>query len=128
MLRVPWTPAAWEHTIYWQGQDHKQLRRINQLIQACLHDAFVEIDKPEPLRENLSGCWSRRIDDEPCSPHATGPQKPPLSPGGRGCSRCAFLICKASPAASRVLEGQCSVPDDFDRLGSEAIADLFEGA
>jgi Txe/YoeB family toxin of toxin-antitoxin system len=42
----------------------KQLRRINQLIQACLRDAFVGIGKPEPLRENLSGCWSRRIDDE----------------------------------------------------------------
>jgi toxin YoeB len=62
--RLTWTPAAWEDTIYWQGQDRKQLRRINQLIQACLHDAFVGIDKPEPLRENLSGCWSRRIDDE----------------------------------------------------------------
>lgn len=62
--RLTWTPAAWEDTIYWQGQDRKQLRRINQLIQACLRDAFVGISKPEPLRENLSGCWSRRIDDE----------------------------------------------------------------
>jgi len=40
------------------------MKRINQLIQACLRDAFVGIGKPEPLRENLSGCWSRRIDDE----------------------------------------------------------------
>ena len=39
-------------------------RRINQLIQACLRDAFVGIGKPEPLLETLSGCWSRRIDDE----------------------------------------------------------------
>ena len=62
--RLTWTPAAWEDTIYWQGQDRKQLRRINQLIQACLRDAFVGIGKPEPLRANLSGCWSRRIDDE----------------------------------------------------------------
>ena len=45
-------------------QDRRQLKRINQLIQACLRDAFVGIGKPEPLRENLSGCWSRRIDDE----------------------------------------------------------------
>ncbi|MEY3544032.1 MAG: toxin of the YoeB-YefM toxin-antitoxin system, partial [Cyanobacteriota bacterium] len=37
---------------------------INQLIQACLRDAFAGIGKPEALRENLSGCWSRRIDDE----------------------------------------------------------------
>lgn len=35
--------------------------RINQLIQACLHDALVGIGKPEPLREKLSGCWSRLI-------------------------------------------------------------------
>jgi toxin YoeB len=62
--RLTWTPAAWEDTIYWQGQDRKQLCRINQLIQACMRDAFVGIGKPEPLRENLSGCWSRRIDDE----------------------------------------------------------------
>jgi toxin YoeB len=46
------------------GQDRRQLKRINQLIQACLGDAFVGIGKPEPLRETLAGCWSRRIDDE----------------------------------------------------------------
>ena len=57
-------PAAWDDYLYWQGQDRKQLRRINQLIQACLRDPFVGIGKPELLRENLSGCWSRRIDDE----------------------------------------------------------------
>ena len=62
--RLAWTPAAWDDYLYWQGQDRKQLRRINQLIQACLRDPFVGIGKPEPLRENLSGCWSRRIDDE----------------------------------------------------------------
>ena len=62
--RLAWTAAAWEDYLFWQGQDRKQLRRINQLIQACLRDPFVGIGKPEPLRENLSGCWSRRIDDE----------------------------------------------------------------
>ena len=62
--RLAWTPAAWDDYPYWQGQDRKQLRRINQLIQACLRDPFVGIGKPELLRENLSGCWSRRIDDE----------------------------------------------------------------
>ncbi len=60
--RLAWTPAAWEDYLYGQGLDRKQLRRINQLIQACLRDAFVGIGKPEPLPENLSGCWSRRID------------------------------------------------------------------
>jgi toxin YoeB len=40
------------------------LRRINQLIQACLRNPFAGIGKPEPLRENLAGYWSRRIDEE----------------------------------------------------------------
>ena len=62
--RLAWTPAAWDDYLYWQGQDRKQQRRINQLIQACLRDPFVAIGKPELLRENLSCCWSRRIDDE----------------------------------------------------------------
>jgi toxin YoeB len=62
--RLVWTPAAWEDYLYWQSQDRKQLRRIHQLIQACLREPFAGIGKPEPLRENLSGCWSRRIDDE----------------------------------------------------------------
>ncbi|WP_295473485.1 Txe/YoeB family addiction module toxin [Synechococcus sp. UW140] len=62
--RLVWSPAAWEDYVYWQGQDRKQLRRINQLIQACMRDPFAGIGKPEALRENLSGCWSRRIDQE----------------------------------------------------------------
>jgi toxin YoeB len=61
--RLAWTPAAWEDYLYWQGQDRRQLRRINQLIQGCLRDPFQGIGKPEPLRENPSGCWSRRIDE-----------------------------------------------------------------
>jgi toxin YoeB len=62
--RLAWTPTAWEDCLYWKGQGRRQLKRINQLIQACLRGAFVGIGKPEPLRENLSGCWSRRIDAE----------------------------------------------------------------
>ena len=62
--RLVWSPAAWEDYVYWQEQDRKQLRRINQLIQACMRDPFAGIGKPEALRENLSGCWSRRIDQE----------------------------------------------------------------
>ena len=61
--RLAWTTAAWEDYVYWQGQDRRQLRRINQLVQACLRDPFAGIGKPEPLRANLAGCWSRRIDD-----------------------------------------------------------------
>lgn len=62
--RLAWTLAAWEDYLYWQGQNRKPLRRINQLIQACLREPFTGIGKPEPLRENLSGCWSCGIDDE----------------------------------------------------------------
>ena len=55
--------AAWQDYVWWQTQDKKTLRRINQLIEATLRDPFDGIGKPEALRENLSGFWSRRIDD-----------------------------------------------------------------
>lgn len=61
--RIIWTLAAWEDYQYWQGQDRKTLKRINNLIQDSLRDPFDGIGKPEPLKENLSGCWSRRIDE-----------------------------------------------------------------
>ena len=61
--RLVWTAAAWADYVYWQGQDRKTLRRINELIQDTLRHPFEGIGKPEPLRENLSGFWSRRIDD-----------------------------------------------------------------
>jgi toxin YoeB len=49
--------------LYWQGQDKKTLKRINLLIDAARRDPFEGIGKPEPLLGNLSGYWSRRIDD-----------------------------------------------------------------
>ena len=61
--RLVWTVAAWADDVDWQGQDRKTLRRINALIQDTLSHPFEGIGKPEPLRENLSGFWSRRIDD-----------------------------------------------------------------
>jgi toxin YoeB len=61
--RITWTLAAWEDYEYWQGQDRKTLKRINNLIKDCLREPFAGIGKPEPLKENLSGLWSRRIDD-----------------------------------------------------------------
>ncbi|MDP2784535.1 MAG: Txe/YoeB family addiction module toxin [Sulfurimicrobium sp.] len=61
--RLVWTAAAWEDYLYWQGQDRKTLKRINALIQEVRRCPFSGIGKPEPLRENLSGFWSRRIDD-----------------------------------------------------------------
>ena len=59
-----WTLAAWEDYTYWQGQDKKTLRRINALLKDALRQPFDGIGKPEPLKENLSGFWSRRINDE----------------------------------------------------------------
>ena len=61
--RLAWTAAAWDDYVWWQGQDRKTLKRINLLIEATLREPFEGIGKPEPLRENLSGFWSRRIDD-----------------------------------------------------------------
>lgn len=61
--RLVFTAAAWADYLYWQGQDRKTLKRINLLIQDALRRPFEGIGKPEPLRENLSGFWSRRIDD-----------------------------------------------------------------
>jgi toxin YoeB len=61
--RLTFTPDAWEDYLYWQSQDKKTLKRINQLVRDILREPFDGIGKPEPLRENLAGYWSRRIDD-----------------------------------------------------------------
>jgi toxin YoeB len=60
---LAWTDEAWDSYVYWQSQDKKTLKRINKLIQATLKTPFEGIGKPETLKENLSGFWSRRIDD-----------------------------------------------------------------
>lgn len=60
---LSWTDAAWSDYVYWQGQDKKTLRRINKLITDVKRTPFEGIGKPEALKENLSGFWSRRIDD-----------------------------------------------------------------
>jgi len=63
MRNLKFTDEAWESYIYWQTQDRKTLKRINDLIQATLRDPFVGVGKPEALKHSLSGCWSRRIDE-----------------------------------------------------------------
>jgi len=62
--QLSFTKAAFDDYLYWQGQDKKTLKRINKLIQDTMRDPFAGIGKPEPLKENLSGFWSRRIDCE----------------------------------------------------------------
>lgn len=59
---IKFLPAAWEDYLYWQGQDKKTLKRINLLLTETARDPFVGTGKPEPLVGNLSGYWSRRID------------------------------------------------------------------
>ena len=60
---LAWTDDAWADYLYWQSQDKKTLKRINKLITDVKRLPFEGIGKPEPLKENLAGFWSRRIDD-----------------------------------------------------------------
>lgn len=63
MRNLLFTPDAWDDYTYWQGQDRKTLKRINELIKSAQRTPFEGIGKPEALKENLSGFWSRRVDD-----------------------------------------------------------------
>ena len=60
-----WAPEAWEDYVWWQSQDRKTLKRINQLIKDIERNGLSEgVGKPEPLRGDLSGLWSRRINEK----------------------------------------------------------------
>jgi toxin YoeB len=62
-MRKIWSDDAWEDYLYWQGQDRKTLKRINLLMRDIEANGQDKgIGKPEPLRHNLHGAWSRRID------------------------------------------------------------------
>ena len=63
MREIKFTNNAWSDYVWWQGQDRKTLKRINGLIESARRAPFVGVGKPEPLVGNLSGYWSRRIDD-----------------------------------------------------------------
>lgn len=63
MRVIRFVPDAWKAYLYWQDQDKKTLKRLNLLIIATARDPFTGIGKPEPLRSELSGYWSRRIDE-----------------------------------------------------------------
>ena len=63
MRAIRFVPDAWEAYLYWQDQDKKTLKRINLLITSTARDPFAGIGKPEPLRGELTGYWSRRIDE-----------------------------------------------------------------
>lgn len=63
-MKKIWFDEAWNDYVYWQTQDKKTIKRINQLVKDIEKNGVSDgIGKPEPLKENLSGYWSRRIDD-----------------------------------------------------------------
>lgn len=59
-----WFDAAWADYVGWQTQDRKTLKRINMLIQSIERNGYACIGSPEPLRGNLAGWWSVRIDEK----------------------------------------------------------------
>ncbi len=63
MSNIVFSERAWQDYIYWQSQDKKTLKRINLILQDIIRNGYDGIAKPEPLKENLKGFWSRRIDD-----------------------------------------------------------------
>jgi toxin YoeB len=63
MRQIHFVPEAWTQYTYWHSQDRKTLKRINVLIESAAREPFEGIGKPEPLVGNLSGYWSRRIDE-----------------------------------------------------------------
>ena len=63
-MRLIWSEESWEEYLYWQSTDKQIVKKINSLIKDIRRDPFVGIGKPEPLKHELSGFWSRRITDE----------------------------------------------------------------
>lgn len=63
MSNISFSENGWEDYLYWQTQDKKTLKKINQLLQDISRNGYTGIGKPEALKENLSGYWSRRIDE-----------------------------------------------------------------
>jgi toxin YoeB len=63
-VNLLFTERAWVHYLYWQATDKTMLRKLNRLIEECLRHPFEGTGKPEPLKGDLAGFWSRRIDRE----------------------------------------------------------------
>ena len=63
-MRLVWSEKSWEDYLYWQAHDKKVLKKINSLIKDIQREPYAGLGKPEPLRYELAGCWSRRITDE----------------------------------------------------------------
>lgn len=63
-MKLIWSVTAWEDYLYWQKVDRKILFRINELLKSCMRTPFEGIGKPESLKGDLQGYWSRRITSE----------------------------------------------------------------
>jgi toxin YoeB len=63
-VKLIFAEEAWDDYLYWQAQDKRLVKRINELIKATKHEPFSGIGKPEPLKHALAGYWSRRITEE----------------------------------------------------------------
>ena len=63
-MQISFTKHAWKDYLYWQAHDKKLLKRINQLIKEIMREPFSGIGDPEPLKYDLTGFWSRRINQE----------------------------------------------------------------
>lgn len=63
-MKLVFAEQAWEDYLYWQVQDKRIVKRINELIESTAREPFAGIGKPEPLKHALAGYWSRRITDE----------------------------------------------------------------
>jgi len=63
-MKLTFHEEAWEDYLYWQSSDRKQLKKINALLRECLRTPFAGTGKPEPLKGEFAGWWSRRIDQE----------------------------------------------------------------
>ena len=60
-MKLLWIDEGWEDYLYWQKTDKKMVKKVNELIRVSTRTPFEGIGKPEPLKHNLSGWWSRRI-------------------------------------------------------------------
>ena len=63
-MKKLWTDRGWDDYLYWQGQEKTMILKINQLIKDIERNGYTGIGKPEPLRGDLAGWWSRHIDDK----------------------------------------------------------------
>ena len=63
-MKLIWSEKSWDEYLSWQSTDKKVLKKINNLLKDVKREPFKGIGKPEPLKYELAGCWSRRISDE----------------------------------------------------------------